>query len=165
LTCGKQLAKFLCQSGVDLHIVDLKAACPVPKQDPKQDAPEAIGDVTTEAITAAVNALVAMGTPDSVIKSFREELDNRAAAAKVTVDLGKVLEQVTSLRQQAAKRRDAIRAEVEDLRAHLSSREEDLARHERDVEQLQQQVARLALDTTGTGPAVKRTSQHQAWLG
>ena len=75
------------------------------------------------------------------------------------MDRGKVLERVTSLRQQAAKCRDAIRAEVEELRALLSSREEDLARHERDVEQLQQQVARLALDTTGTGPAVKRTSQ------
>ena len=140
LPCGKQLAKFLTQSGVDLHLVDLKAACPEPKQEPKQGTPEAIGDMPTEAITTAITALSAVGTPDYVIKPFREKLDNRAAAAKVTVDLGKMLEQVTSLRQQAAKRRDALKAEVEDLRALLSSKEEDLARHERDVDQLQQQM-------------------------
>ena len=166
MSCGKQVAKFLIQSGVDLHLVDLKAACPEPKQEPRQGAPQVIGDMTTEAITAATSALAAVGTPDSVIKPFREELDKRAAAAKVTVDPGKLLEQVTAMWQQTAKRRDALKAEVEDLRALLSSKEEDLAKHERDVEQLQQQVSKLVLDTVGTGPAVKRASQQApGWAG
>ena len=166
VSCGKQVAQFLIQSGVDLHVVDLKAACPEPKQEPKQGAPQEIGDMTTEAITTAISALAAVGTPDHVIKPFREELDNRAAAAKVTVDPGKMLEQVTAMRQQTAKRRDALKAEVEDLRVLLTSKEEDLAKHERDVEQLQQQMSKLVLDTAGTGPAVKRASQQApGWAG
>ena len=166
VSCGKQVAKFLIQSGVDLHFVDLKAACPEPKQEPKQGAPQEIGDMTTEAITTAISALAAVGTPDHVIKPFREELDNRAAAAKVTVDPGKMLEQVTAMRQQTAKRRDAIKAEVEDLRVLLASKEEALAAHERDEEQLQQQMSGLLVDTAGTGPATKRASQQApGWAG
>ena len=45
------------------------------------------------------------------------------------------------------------------MRVLLASKEEDLARHDRDVEQLQQQMSKLVLDTAGTGPAVKRPSQ------
>ena len=51
-----------------------------------------------------------------------------------------MLEQVTAMRQQTAKRRDAIKAEVEDMRALLAAREADLAAHERDVETLEQQM-------------------------
>ena len=166
VSCGKQVAKFLIQRGVDLRVVDLKAACPEPKQEPKPGAPQEIGDMTTEAITSAVSALEAANTPEHVIKLFREELDKRAAAAKVTVDHGRMLEQVTTMRQQTAKRRDAIKAEVEDLRALLASREEDLAAHERDVEILEQQMSGLLVATAGTGPAVKRGSQQpQGWAG
>ena len=97
--------------------------------------------------------------PDAVIRPFREAIDSRKVAEKVTVDPGKLLEQTTVLRQQAAKRRDDLKAAVADTRTLLTSREAELALYERGVEILQQQMSQLMLETSGAGPAPKRTGQ------
>ena len=71
LTCGKQLAKFLTQNGVDLHMVDLKAACPPPMEEPGSKAARQILDQSTEALMAAIAALQSLGMPESTTRPFQ----------------------------------------------------------------------------------------------
>ena len=60
--------------------------------------------------------------------------------------------------QAAAKRQDAIETEVEDLRVVLAGREDELAKHERDVESLARQLANLVADASGSAVLAKRGS-------
>jgi len=162
LTCGKRLAKFLTQNGVDLHMVDLKAACPPPKEEPGSKAARQISDQSTEALMAAIAALQSLGMPESTTRPFQEIVDSRRAAEAVQVDNGKMLEQITGLRHAAAKRRDAVKSEVEDLRVLLASREEELAMHEKDVDSLTMQMAQLMPSASGSAAAPKRASAPAA---
>ena len=119
-------------------------------------APALLGlaSLTVGALLAAMG-----GAPRHREAAVRPALEGNKSAEKATEDPSKMLEQVTALRHQAAKRRDALKAEVEDMRAHLAAKEEHLAGYERDVGSLQLQMAQLLAGTAGASPTLKRAGE------
>ena len=86
MTRVKQLAKFLTQNGVDLHLVDLKAACPPLKEEQGSKAASQISDQSTETLQAAIAALQSLGLPESTTRPFQEIVDSKKAADAVQLD-------------------------------------------------------------------------------
>ena len=103
-----------------------------------------------------MTALSALGMPSSVVRPFQAALDARQAAAKRAEDPEKMLGQVAALRNSTAKRRDALKAEVEALKVELETKSRTLKGLDHDVEALQQQFAQLAATIAGIGASAKR---------
>uniref|UniRef100_UPI0033418B45 hypothetical protein n=1 Tax=Limnohabitans sp. TaxID=1907725 RepID=UPI0033418B45 len=118
---------------------------------PTQSVSAKLGDMTVEQLARAIAANKAMGMPSCILKQLQDALDTKVEENRQNEDPSKLLEHLTTMQHNMRKRRDATKAEAEELQRKLDAINSSVADLDHDLAVLQQNIADLVAKQAGTG--------------